>query len=247
MLCIMHCSEPYGHLAIDGAHLQEPALSRLLGVPPRQLASLLRDLEEVGVFSRTEEGVIYSRRMVKDEAIRTMRGEFGKLSEKNPNASRAGDKRAGGRPPNQADMGLGKGFQNNPIENPPSSSSSSSLPSLRSGSPPWAHGLEDRISEIAAKELRELSTDDRVVLGRFHAYHFANCTQSEAHNRTRGASISSSLATMAASEQFGDFAVSEYVLKAREYHDLIGNKPWFRPWDIKAVCSADVLDRRVRR
>jgi hypothetical protein len=38
---------------------------------PAQIEELLRELERAGVYSKTSSGVIYSRRMVRDEAIRT--------------------------------------------------------------------------------------------------------------------------------------------------------------------------------
>jgi hypothetical protein len=262
MMCLMHDGNPYGHLTTSGGvPIKDDDIARLVGAPPRQVGSLLTDLEQLGVFSRTDEGTIFCRRMVRDELARQKRAAGGELSESHPNASRRGDPRGGGRPPSQTEMGL----INNPLQNPPTaraSSSSSSYSSLRSeplaeknnpfpalgpGSPPWAFAIDDAVVALADTELRSLSTDDRVVLGRYHALHFANCTKSESANRAKGASISASLSTLAVSREFGDFTVAEYVFKAREYHALIDCRPWFKPWDLKAVVGADVLDRRAKR
>src|SRR5260363_9427 len=68
MMCIMHECEPYGYLSINGHAMNAAQLARLVG-----------EFEKAGVFSRTETGCIYSRRMVNDERIRTVRAESGKL------------------------------------------------------------------------------------------------------------------------------------------------------------------------
>ena len=66
-LCIMHEAEPYGHLVINGRPVTDTQLSALTGTPVDQLAALLSELEDGGVFSRNSGGVIYSRRMTRDE------------------------------------------------------------------------------------------------------------------------------------------------------------------------------------
>ena len=59
-------------------------LSTLAGVPLPRIKKLLAELEERGIFSRTGAGVIYSRRMVRDEDLRERRAGYGKLGG-NPN------------------------------------------------------------------------------------------------------------------------------------------------------------------
>lgn len=85
MLCVMHEGAPYGHLTTAAGHPIEPAqLARMVGESGTTVRRLLGELEDAGVFSRTELGVIYSRRMVRDEHIRTVRAEAGKRGG-NPN------------------------------------------------------------------------------------------------------------------------------------------------------------------
>lgn len=85
MLCLMHDAEPYGHLVVgDGQAVDAPTLARMIGESAATARRLLGELEAAGVFSRTPAGVIYSRRMVKDEHIRTVRAAAGKLGG-NPN------------------------------------------------------------------------------------------------------------------------------------------------------------------
>lgn len=85
MMCLMHDGQPYGHLKVGSRPLDDPStLAALVGTPEELVASLLRELEAAKVFSRTRKGVVFSRRMVRDEAIRTKRATAGKLGG-NPN------------------------------------------------------------------------------------------------------------------------------------------------------------------
>jgi hypothetical protein len=67
MLALMHEADPYGHLLVNGNVPTNDQLAVLAGAPPSHLPDLLGELERVGVFSRTRKGVIYSRRMLRDE------------------------------------------------------------------------------------------------------------------------------------------------------------------------------------
>ncbi|GAA4400431.1 GIY-YIG nuclease family protein [Quisquiliibacterium transsilvanicum] len=78
LMCVMHDCEPYGHLVIGGKAMQPAQLARLVGLSGKECGTLLAELEEAGVLSRSESGVIYSRRMVRDEATRNARAEGGK-------------------------------------------------------------------------------------------------------------------------------------------------------------------------
>jgi hypothetical protein len=62
----MHRGEPYGHLVINGKQPSIKVLSSILRTNEKEFAKLIAELEEYGVFSRTDDGTIYSRRMVKD-------------------------------------------------------------------------------------------------------------------------------------------------------------------------------------
>lgn len=79
MLDLMHDGEPRGHLTAGGVAIEAAALARMIGAPLPRVRKALAELEAHGVFSRTEAGIIYSRRMVRDEAINRTRAEVGKL------------------------------------------------------------------------------------------------------------------------------------------------------------------------
>ena len=67
MLALMQEGVPYGHLLVSGRAPTDTQLAVLAGMPADQLSPLLGELEAAGVFSRTRAGVVYSRRMVRDE------------------------------------------------------------------------------------------------------------------------------------------------------------------------------------
>lgn len=67
MLCVMHDAKPYGHLLVNGEAPTDSQLAVLTGILPSQLPDLLGELGKAGVFSKTAKGVIFSRRLVRDE------------------------------------------------------------------------------------------------------------------------------------------------------------------------------------
>ena len=67
MLCIMHESSKPGLLMINDNPVTETHLALMTGASPDQVANLIAELESAGVFSRNREGVIYSRRMTRDQ------------------------------------------------------------------------------------------------------------------------------------------------------------------------------------
>jgi hypothetical protein len=62
LLCLMHEGVPYGRLSAP-----VNLVLRVTGLTEAEYSPLLADLETHGVFSRDEDGTIYSRRMVRDE------------------------------------------------------------------------------------------------------------------------------------------------------------------------------------
>jgi hypothetical protein len=131
MLCYMHQGDPYGYLTLptpkDGGKdtpkdvlhpILPPVLARMVGAPEQEIETLLAELEAVGVFSRTPEGIIISRRMVRDENVRQTRAAGGSESQNNPNVPKRKDGQKGILPKSsKTSFGV----------SPSSSSSSSSL------------------------------------------------------------------------------------------------------------------------
>jgi hypothetical protein len=67
MLAIMHRSERYGQLLISGKIPNDAQLAVQVGAMPGEVTALLAELREAEVFSQTSAGVIYSRRMTRDQ------------------------------------------------------------------------------------------------------------------------------------------------------------------------------------
>lgn len=65
LICLMHEAMPYGHLRVHGQPPNEAQLASLTGIREAELPDLIAELELHGVFSRTREGVIYSRKLVR--------------------------------------------------------------------------------------------------------------------------------------------------------------------------------------
>ena len=66
MMCLMHEAERYGSLLVNGRRIDKKQLAGLAGVSEKECTALLLELEGNGVFSRDEDGTIYSRRMRRD-------------------------------------------------------------------------------------------------------------------------------------------------------------------------------------
>ena len=85
MLCLMHESPDRGYLRNAlRAPIVEAHLARIEGVNLNHLRKYLVELESVGVFSRAEDGAIFSRRMVRDTKLLETRRQCGSLGG-NPN------------------------------------------------------------------------------------------------------------------------------------------------------------------
>jgi hypothetical protein len=68
LLCIMHEGDPVGHLTMNGRPATLRQIASSANVTEKEALKLLAELNEAGVFSRTPEGTIYCRRMVRDAA-----------------------------------------------------------------------------------------------------------------------------------------------------------------------------------
>ncbi|RIJ15977.1 hypothetical protein D1227_06300 [Henriciella mobilis] len=78
MICLMHEAEPYGELRVAGVPLKPAQLARQVGEPVEMVTAWLQELLEADVYSVRKNGVIFSRRMEKDENRRRKLRENGK-------------------------------------------------------------------------------------------------------------------------------------------------------------------------
>lgn len=77
MICFMHEGNPYGHLKVGDKVIHAENLARMVGESLETLETWLHELSEASVFEISSEGVIYSKRMVRDENLRQIRAAGG--------------------------------------------------------------------------------------------------------------------------------------------------------------------------
>lgn len=88
MLCLMGLNDAhYGYMeARSGGPLQDEEIARLSCNRVEDVKSALAELENAGIFSRDESGIIFSRRMVKDRAKHEARRQAGAVGGRNTQA-----------------------------------------------------------------------------------------------------------------------------------------------------------------
>src|SRR5262245_22950675 len=78
LLCVMHKSEPRGMLQqSSGKPFTADQIARIAGCTKAEADQLLRELIEAGVASKNGAGVVFSRRIVRDESLREARSKAG--------------------------------------------------------------------------------------------------------------------------------------------------------------------------
>jgi hypothetical protein len=91
MMMIAHDSERYGYLSINGLPIPSGSIASRCGCTPEQYETLFGELTRAGVPSVTSAspvtGIIYSRRMVKDEQARSKHRERQKKYRESQNNS----------------------------------------------------------------------------------------------------------------------------------------------------------------
>lgn len=79
MICYMHEGNPYGHLKVGDKVILPINLARMVGETLDVVEGWLAELKHAGVYDLTSDGVICSRRMIRDENLRNIRASGGKL------------------------------------------------------------------------------------------------------------------------------------------------------------------------
>ena len=79
ILFLMHESEDRGKLLLNGKAMPDEALARNLGLPEADTKQIVSKIEAYGVASRDDDGMLYCRRMVRDENLRRMKVKAGRL------------------------------------------------------------------------------------------------------------------------------------------------------------------------
>jgi len=102
-LGLMHEAKPYGHLLINGKPMPPEVLANQIAMDVGEVVSALAELEANGVFSRKRNGIIFSRRMERDEIKRSKNREIGKLGG-NPSLKKQKEKPASVNPSDNGEV-----------------------------------------------------------------------------------------------------------------------------------------------
>lgn len=79
MLCLMHKCDRRGYLQqASGKPFTLEQIARIAGSSTEEVSRLLQELTDSGAASLTEHGIVYNRRMVRDEQIREARAASGR-------------------------------------------------------------------------------------------------------------------------------------------------------------------------
>jgi|SRR5882724_6364717 len=149
ILCLMFEAVPRGHLVLNGKPVSVEQLARMVGSTAEEVIRFMDELINVGAASVTDQGCLYSRRMVRDEEIRGIRRKCGSMGG-NPNLvnqndscltkNQPSDKPKREQPPNQ--------------NSTPSSSSSSSTSKQKLPLTPRGEQFEEFWKEYPKKLYR---------------------------------------------------------------------------------------------
>lgn len=101
MLAIMHEATPRGDLLVNGRPVTPAQLASLSGCPVVEIDEALSELGNAGVFSVRRNGVIYSRRMERDEIKSRKNRANGKMGG-NPSLGKQREKTGSDNPPDKA-------------------------------------------------------------------------------------------------------------------------------------------------
>jgi hypothetical protein len=79
LICVMTRTDKYGYLTVKNENIPVSNLSKITGNNVRTINRLLKELILNGVLREDENGRLHSKRMVKDQRLRDVRKEAGKL------------------------------------------------------------------------------------------------------------------------------------------------------------------------
>lgn len=99
MLCLAAKANPVGYVQIEGQPCTADHLSKLTGESNETVATLLSELEQWRVFSKTRAGVIYNRKMVRDAIKSRTNAKNGKTGGEITHRNKRGIFQSPGPPP----------------------------------------------------------------------------------------------------------------------------------------------------
>lgn len=103
------------------------------------------------------------------------------------------------------------------------------------GAAPWVLALKDRVGTTLDAWLPTLGLDERLTLGRYMAYRFANCTSQEPRNVKMGRKFAGQIAEMSQRKRFAAVNVREFLGAAKRVWESSGQYPLYGLWVVSAA------------
>lgn len=79
LLCIAAQHDPIGYIAVNNEALLANDIARMVGGSESEVSTLLQELDRNGVLSRNRNGLLFSRRMIRDDKKRRTAQQNGKM------------------------------------------------------------------------------------------------------------------------------------------------------------------------
>jgi hypothetical protein len=96
----------------------------------------------------------------------------------------------------------------------------------------WVTPLKAAVNAMRYVEMKDLTIEQRVLVGRYHAFKFENCTGSETTNRRAGEKHIAQYLLIGTSDQYCSLTVEDYFLALSRVYEA--NKTLIRnPWDFR--------------
>ena len=143
MLGIAAAATPYGHVKIGDKPCSICDLARITGQDKRSVSKWVHELERKGVFSRTEDGTIFCRRMVREAEARVAKRANG--------GAKLSQKKAAGRHPSE-DIKQPDLLDNPPPKTEKSADSDSDSVAVSQDSPSTSKPLPESLDAPRARE-----------------------------------------------------------------------------------------------
>lgn len=169
MLAIMSSEEPIGYLTDGGQPMSDIQLSRLVGSTPAEVRTLLDELDRLHIFSRTKGGLLYCRRIVRDEINARKNRDNGKKGGNPALLTKRSSARGNPPPDNPPDNDRLKRAPGIPLLKkeriPPPSSSTTPAPAPAEGPPGGGGGSSDEGGGVAPQADALLAQVESLVAG----------------------------------------------------------------------------------
>ena len=103
----------------------------------------------------------------------------------------------------------------------------------------WVEPLREAAAALKRKRLRELTVDERMIVARYHALRFGNCSVDEQKNREMAAEkVVQGVGTMATDSRYGELTVNAAIAACEKLTEAGNLGPWYNFWLLKGALES---------